>query len=140
MIIRVKLVKRISNEGATVSKVRAMMMVTLVLGLLRLPPRLTETVPPLEPAGAGWGRRALRFRRRLGCDRCPRRRARAVLRVATQVRGVGGSFVRAGPAGDRRGCGRGAGGWICQRTPRCRQRGKGKCGGKDEHRNQEERQ
>jgi hypothetical protein len=46
MIMRVKLVSSISNEGATESSVRAIIIVMLSLGLLRVPPRFTETVPP----------------------------------------------------------------------------------------------
>ena len=46
--MRVKLVSSISSEGATASSVRAMIMVMLSLGLLTVPPRFTEIVPP-EP-------------------------------------------------------------------------------------------
>ena len=48
MIIRVKLVSNMSSDGATASSVRPMIMVMLSLGLPRLPPRFTDTVPPEE--------------------------------------------------------------------------------------------
>jgi hypothetical protein len=48
MIMRVKLVSSISNEGATASSVKAMIIVMLSLGWLTVPPRFTEIVPP-EP-------------------------------------------------------------------------------------------
>ncbi len=42
MITRVKLVIMMSSAGATLSSVRPMMMVRLSLGLVSVPPRLTE--------------------------------------------------------------------------------------------------
>jgi hypothetical protein len=56
MIMRVKLVSRMSSEGATASSVRAMIIVMLELGLARFPPRLTETEPPeLDVLAGDWG-------------------------------------------------------------------------------------